>query len=145
MKWPVKLKDFQYRLNLKKIVTNCDLKEWKLKENNSCTFCNEDAETITHLLWACAQVKRIIDIFYELCRNAGLIVERDCVSFLFCDKGKNTKNIMNFVNVFIKQYIYRCRCQGVKPKANLCMYELKKHQEIEYVIAKKKQIEPTSR
>ena len=35
-----KLRSFQYRLLLNKITTNCDLKEWKLRESDSCTFCN---------------------------------------------------------------------------------------------------------
>ena len=42
----VKLRDFQYRLCLGKIVTNSDLAEWNEKENDACTFCNNASERL---------------------------------------------------------------------------------------------------
>ena len=41
-----KYRDFQYRLNLGKIITNCDLKEWGLVECDLCSFCKKERETL---------------------------------------------------------------------------------------------------
>lgn len=44
-----KLRTFQYRLLNHAIVTNVNLKLWKIVQFDSCTFCKNEAETIIHL------------------------------------------------------------------------------------------------
>ena len=58
----VKLRNFQYRLLLNKIITNVDLNAWKIIESSSCTFCGNQVETITHLLYSCPYATKIRNI-----------------------------------------------------------------------------------
>ena len=58
-----KLRDFQYRLLLKKIVTNVDLFEWNVVDTKICTWCNREDETLKHILYDCQFVQPIINWF----------------------------------------------------------------------------------
>ena len=44
-----KLRSFQIRLNLRSNVTNMQLYVLDTDSDNLCTFCREEAETLTHL------------------------------------------------------------------------------------------------
>jgi hypothetical protein len=48
-----KLKWLQYRINQRIPGTNKFLYKIKVKDNDFCTFCQEDEETIEHLFWNC--------------------------------------------------------------------------------------------
>ena len=45
----VKLKDFQFKINNKILVTKSFLHRINNVDNNTCTFCNQEIETIKHL------------------------------------------------------------------------------------------------
>ena len=47
----VKLRDFKFKINNRILVTNNFLFKINKKENNLCSYCNLDAESITHLLF----------------------------------------------------------------------------------------------
>ena len=49
----VKLRVFQFKINNRILVTNTFLFKIKKKENNLCSYCNQEAESITHLLFHC--------------------------------------------------------------------------------------------
>ena len=48
-----KLRDFQYRLLLNKLVFNEDLCKWKKRDNDKCTFCGKYTETARHIFVDC--------------------------------------------------------------------------------------------
>ena len=54
----VKLRDFQFKINNQIFVTNTFLFKTKKKENNLCSYCNQEAESITHLLFHCETVAK---------------------------------------------------------------------------------------
>ena len=135
MKCPVKYKNFQYRLNLKKIVTNNDLFEWRMRDNFNCTFCDNAKETLLHLFWECETIQGIINVFYSLCEASNEIIIRNYKAFIFSWVMNQEQHILNFVSIFLKQFIYRCRCQMKKPNVQQCIYELNKLQHIDYCIA----------
>ena len=51
----VKLRDFQFKINNRILVTNTFLSKIKKKkkETNLCSYCNQEAESIIHLLFFC--------------------------------------------------------------------------------------------
>ena len=78
----VKLRDFQYRLLLGKVITNVDLFEWNLKEDPLCTFCERSCETLVHLYCECPRIISIRKKFYDLCKFNDINVKTDDQSFL---------------------------------------------------------------
>ena len=47
------LRNFQFKLLHRKIPTNKFLYTIKVINNNLCTFCKKDIETLTHIFWTC--------------------------------------------------------------------------------------------
>ena len=54
----VKLKDFQYKLNNKILVTKSFLHKINRAENNLCSYCHQHVETIYRLFIECEKVKQ---------------------------------------------------------------------------------------
>ena len=52
----VKLKDFQYKILNRILVTNRFLYKTKRKETDKCSYCNTESESISHLLFSCEKV-----------------------------------------------------------------------------------------
>ena len=45
-----KYRSFQYRIIIWALVTNKNLKQWGIKDSDTCTFCNLTTETVEHIL-----------------------------------------------------------------------------------------------
>ena len=54
----IKLRDFQFKINNRILVTNSFLFKIKKKDTNQCSYCNQEAETILHLLFYCGKVEQ---------------------------------------------------------------------------------------
>ena len=127
--------NFQYLLLLDKIRTNEILYEWKIVESPLCTFCSLENESLKHMLYDCIYVSDIINYLAELIESQD--GERlSYISLIFNDYGINNYNIVNFVSIFIKQYIYRCRYGRKKPSINRMTVELEFLEHLEYCSAK---------
>ena len=61
-----KLRSFQYQILRRSLVTNKFLYLCKIKDNDSCYFCNNSCETIEHLFYEC---KNVQDFWRELART----------------------------------------------------------------------------
>ena len=62
-----KLHSFHFRLVNNAITTNIQLKYYKIRDNDSCTFCNGDRETISHLFIHCKFVQPLWNRVMLLC------------------------------------------------------------------------------
>ena len=131
----MKYKDFQYRLLLGKIVTNLNLGEWCLKTEDTCSFCKKESESSIHLFFECEVIQPLIQLINEFRVITGAQNNLTFKCLLLNQMMENPMHIMNFISVFIKQYIYRCRCQSVKPNVQQVLIELKKLHDVEYYIA----------
>ena len=108
-----KLRSFQYRLLQKAVVTNRHLVLWKILDNPSCSFCNEEIETYSHLFCDC----RIVSEFWTqtmqwIENNLNEKVIIDAKRVIFNDFSPRVKNVVNLISLIAKQYIYRQRCCG---------------------------------
>lgn len=105
-----KLRTFQYKLLMHAIVTKVNLKQWKIVDNDLCTFCNKSPESILHLFWECKYVKqiwaRVSSWFTEL--DDSLSVSRETI--FFNNVHPNPNNAINTVTLITKFYIYKTKC-----------------------------------
>ena len=60
-----KLKDFQFKINNKALVTKSFLHRINLIDNNTCSLRTEYPETIKHLVFECEKVKQFWNFFKE--------------------------------------------------------------------------------
>ena len=108
-----KLRDFQYRMLLGKIVTNIHLKEWKLSDSDLCNFCGKHSESLCHLFLDCKYSKRLWQ-FVNRILNFGP-TEVTLKMLISNHISKPTTHIGNTIYLLTKQYIYRNRCLRTKP------------------------------
>ena len=108
-----KLRSFQYRIIFRSIITNVQLKWYKIKDTNVCTFCQKDAETIDHLFFRCNYTLTFFRNVYDWLKITDL--KLDMITLLFNDITTNPKLVQNLLVLLGKHYIYKCRCSQEKP------------------------------
>ena len=130
-----KYRSFQYRLLQRGLVTNIQLHRWKLIPSNMCTFCKIEEETILHLFYYCPEVqtfwKEIMHWVQERFSPKTIdISPRAVITSQICNL-----NVVNFISICAKQYIYRQRC--MKDNLQIVNFKLliKKIESIEKYIA----------
>ena len=71
-----KLRDFQYRLLNQAVITNTHLFKWKIIQADLCTFCEEQPESILHLLVKCKHSQLIWNkLFVKLHTLTGIYIQ----------------------------------------------------------------------
>ena len=135
-----KLRNFQYKLLLHKIVTNKTLFEWQLRDSPKCDFC-EEIETTKHMLFECEHVKRVWNQLEEFFKNVRVVVEVNFMNVVLNTVHEQSKHIANLTVLILKQLIYRKKCQMVKINFEQFVAELELQHNIEFANARvKKQV-----
>ena len=79
-----KLRDFQYKINNKILVTNSFLYKINKTDNLSCSYCGEQPEKIHHLFLRCPRVKTFwIELKTWLSTNINLEISLDDRNILY--------------------------------------------------------------
>ena len=101
-----RLKDFQYKVTNKILVTKSFLHKINKVDNNICEYCNLQPETIYHLFIECEIVKRFWnELRIWLSNNSTVIIELGEKQILFaCQDKRNT--LRNYLCIIAKYYIY---------------------------------------
>ena len=96
------------------IATNSFLHKIKISDNNLCTFCKCETETITHIFYDCVQVNLFWNDFVQWF-NA---IENDYkISKKIVLLGNTEGSCLeNFLLLVAKKFIYYSRSQGLRPK-----------------------------
>ena len=131
-----KYQDFQYRLLLSKITLNAGLTNWGILDDKSRTFCESEEETIQHLFGNFSKVQPFIEHLYQLCELSETDFSMSLQDLLFNAVDKDPRHILQYVIAFMKQHIYRCRCQKEKLHLPKFAIELAYIECIENTIAK---------
>ena len=108
-----KYRSFQYRLLHRAIITNVQLKKWKIVENDICNFCKQETETIKHLMWDCETVKSLweeVFNFIEKEFNLPHVLIKDFGAIIINQIVEKRDHIANFICLLTKYYIYSYRC-----------------------------------
>ena len=99
------LKDFQFKINNKLLVTKSFLYRIGKEDNSQCSYYNQDTESIYHLFVECDKVKQLwLDLSQWLLSvsNVTLILEEK--NILFSSQDRN--QLVNFIFTTAKHYIF---------------------------------------
>ena len=119
-----KLRAFQYRLLLNKIVTNIDLKKWKIISSDQCSLCKLAPETSIHLLYNCPVIQETVEYIDSICNTCNIGVTWSVENFILGNIAENPFHIINFMCIIAKQLVYRCRCMNTKFSITLFKQEM---------------------
>jgi hypothetical protein len=110
---------FQFRLLHGTLVTKENLFKWGIKDNDLCTFCEEEIEDIKHIFLDC----EIIKIFWNklkswLKKKLSLVIDFKAEDLLF---GSLHEDLLLIDMIFLvaKQYIYSCKHEETYPKMHV--------------------------
>ena len=113
------LKWFQLRILYKALPTNRYLFLRKVVDDINCTFCKNNEETITHLLWYCPRVQHFWNDFVELLKSNCMHIHNLNLSeelIIFgVKKNIKTDKIFDFLLIIAKFYIYCCKWKETVP------------------------------
>ena len=106
-----KLRDFQYRLLNQAVITNTHLFKWKIIQADLCTFCEEQPESILHLLVKCKHSQLIWNkLFVKLHTLTGTYIQFTEKEQLVGITNFQYQDLFNLIFIITKQYLYACRC-----------------------------------
>jgi hypothetical protein len=116
----IKLKWFQIRLVHRIIATNIVLKEIGVVQNIMCSFCRQERESIEHLFWSCTVVRQFWEeleqMINEKCTHASNLKFSNVLILFGHENSVNTDDILDFIILFGKNFIYRCKQNNTKPE-----------------------------
>ena len=102
----VKIRDFQYKINNKILVTNSFLSKINKIESDACTYCKEQPEKIDHLFLRCPKIRQFWnELRTWLYTNVKVELSLEDRKILFSFDGKN--ELVNYIYVLAKFYIYQ--------------------------------------
>jgi len=108
-----KLKEFQFKLIHRIIVTKKDLYRYGIKTDDECLYCGEH-DTIDHAFVACQFVKSFVDNvinWFNTTNNSQFTptVEEKLFGILAGPYEKDLLKKFNYTTLFMRYYIYTCR------------------------------------
>ena len=134
-----KFRDFEYRLLLSKLVFNEELYVWGMVQDDKCSFCEKETENASHLLFNCEFIQPLITWYYKLCKLCNITPQGGSTNFIFNNViVRPRQHILHFVNIVLKQYVYRTRCQGKKPSLTEFKHDVDSIEKLLFTIAKSK-------
>ena len=135
-----KTREFQYKILNCIVYTNETLYRFGLAASPSCTFCQETAESIEHLLFSCKISsefwKHVLswlkdnDIYIETLKEWDIIFGKFDI--------KDNFTLINHLLLLGKYYIYSKKCQNSLPTAQGFIARIKLIYRIELQIAREK-------
>lgn len=101
----IKLKDFQYKITNKILVTKSFLYRINKVDDNSCDYCHQQPETIYHLFVECEKVKAFWgQLNLWLSTNSNISIDLEPKNILFSYQDKNV--LKSYICIIVKHYIY---------------------------------------
>ena len=114
-----KLQWFQARTLHRILPTNRYLKICKLVESHDCTFCNNKIETVEHLLWEYNYVKifwkDILKLLRAKCTHCDRFAFSKQLVIFGLEQNVRLDNAIDFIILFGKFFIYKCKLEKVVP------------------------------
>ena len=134
-----KARQFQYRILNRILYTNKLLYKMKITDTFKCTFCNEEDETIQHLLFSCKYTELFWkEIIKWLKRFQILLNSFVETSILFGILKHKHFKLINHLIIIGKQVIYTCRYRKIIPNFQLFLSNIRRITEIEINIAQRR-------
>ena len=130
-----KLRSFYFKIFHKAIALNDFLYKIKSKDSPNCVFCDKSEETIVHLFCEC---ERVIPIWQSLLLKISqnnVQINGSNFEKMF---GLSTDKFISYLFLLLKYYIHTCKFKNNLPSFALFKTFVKKQQDLEYLLAKKR-------
>ena len=112
-----KLIVFQFKLLHRRLATNSFLTKINLKDNEQCTFCQNDKETLIHLFWTCQVSILFWQGFKQWAINRGELSNITNLSpCLVLGLKPNKNKSINFYFLIARYFIWTCKMRNISPK-----------------------------
>ena len=105
---------FQFRFIHRILPTNEFLFKIGILENSKCSFCNEEIETMKHLMWKCKHVASFWREVTHWLRDLNIILNITYMKICLGIYDTDYSTFVNMLLILAKKYIYRCRVQETK-------------------------------
>lgn len=125
---------FQYRIVNRIITTNKYLHIINIIDNELCTFCNVEPETLAHLFWFCPRTKEFITTMKTKLIKYNIKLNLDPTAWFF---PTNMCTRDTCIITLAKITIYRSRCNNSIPNTTHLMNIIKQEVENECKIAER--------
>ena len=128
-----KLKEFQFKINNRILVTKSFLYKINKVEDGMCSFCNQHPETILHLFYYCEKVKTFwTDLKTWLEIKTNIIFQLNVKNLLFSKQAHNV--LLNHLLLLAKYHIYRTKFFSNQINMeNFIIYVRKKFKNEQYI------------
>ena len=130
-----KLRWFQYRIVHRIIPTNRYLFKCKIVDSPLCNICNQEEETISHLMWECEIVQnfwsRLLNILKEKCILCETLELSEPLILFGIKEKVITDKAIDLIILIAKYYIYSCKWQSKAPHLKVFEKILKERISIE--------------
>ena len=100
------LKWMQYQIVRNSLQTNYIISHFKRNMSPLCTFCDNSAETVSHIYWFCAKTAEFLNEAFDLVNSTDLQYRPTMQQFLFGFHHKYTSDPENFLSLHLKKYIW---------------------------------------
>ena len=121
------LRWLQLRILLRVLPTNRYLHLRNIKDNASCTFCQNEEETIVHFFWHCPFVKQFWeDLLQDLLNTCDHIHNLTLTLELILFGTKEnvvTDSVFDYILLIAKQYIYSCKWKDVREVPSVLVFK----------------------
>jgi len=112
-----KLIVFQFKLLHRRLATNDFLKKVGIKDNDLCSFCKTEKESLIHLFWSCRVVSTFWQNFKELLVSQNLALRTYNLSLnIVLGLRPDTSQKLNFNFLVARYYIWSCRTRNLSPE-----------------------------
>lgn len=112
-----KLIVFQFKLLHRRLATNSFLTKINLKDNEQCTFCQNDKETLIHLFWTCEISTLFWQGFKQWAINRGELSSNTNLSpYLVLGLKPNKNKSINLYFLIARYFIWICKMRSLSPR-----------------------------
>ena len=114
-----RLRWLQYRILHNILTTNKSVAKYNTTQDELCSFCKTHPESIEHLFWTCAVVKKFWTILTEKlnrhCKHTHKLILSKKIVILGLDINIKTDLVLDLIILLSKSYIYRSKVNKTKP------------------------------
>jgi len=117
-------RSFQYKIIRNFLCTNITLSKMKVTQDDTCSFCHIDRETVLHLFTECPVVQQFwkeVQKWYKKEMHEEIIFEQTNILFGFHPNDR----LKNHIAVTAKSHIYQCRLRNLLPHLNIFLEQLR--------------------
>ena len=111
----------------------------KIVDSSLCNFCNKADQDILHMIYDCDVVKKFWEEFQNefidrLPHAFNLKIDKELVLF---GRKENTAtdSVLDFVVLYAKFFLYKCKLQDINPTFVNFLFSLKKRFQMEKYLA----------